>query len=386
MKKPIGIRILALAWLAAAVLPVTLGAQGTDTGGLSPLLSISLVGIKPYTRLDDGYDLLAGIDASEIAAIEGSSDLIDSDLEAVLLVDRRRDVAINYMSAESIKAIDAFLGTPGAERDRKLYAIIRMKAASIQFSSMDPSLKKKTLANYELMMKSIIAKGNITASEAESFYKTAVTAEVDRVVGEEFSKVSFMTTDNSKGMDATFSVILNKKGTGYAVSYRCGGDWQTVSVTSLSELSKYGFTPKQIEDCTLQANNIPILIYSNLTYPQDERNPMKVVARLIKDFLLAPDETKFNTLASLSLIYWLYSKYHPVYETTDRAFGHSLGALSPMLVSSYVDRVNQMAMGKVSVAFYPEPKALGTYLFPVGDGVFLQIAPDGRETGRLRYP
>jgi hypothetical protein len=355
MKKLIMPVILAVC-LAGALSPVTVCAQ--DTGTLSLLPAISVFGFQTPSYHPSDPVVATGIPLlvkMEYGKIEG-----ESNLDTI-----EEFYTAYYFSPLKIDSVEAVLPKDGKRFPLVLYTMWKMKAAGVMFSTMDPELKKKTLANYDQIEKTILTKGGVSVAEAEAYYKTAVAAEVDRVVAEQFSRVHFRTTDKK------YDVTLQKTGEGYVVNFDDAlGHVNTYSVKSLSELSKYGFTAKQIEDCRINSGNIPVVVYSTPAYPQDERNPMKVVARLIKDFLIAPDETRFNTLASLSLIYARYSKDHPVYATTRSSFGNSLVSLSSMLGSSYQDRVNQMAMGQIPVAFLPptSPKDLAWFMFPIASG------------------
>jgi hypothetical protein len=376
MKKSTGLRVLVLSSLFATVLPVSMTAQGGDIslGYRGPLAVYHYVtdnwATLSTTTALSGEDSVIKNLLEMAGSLEGDLTKIDSEIELTYLIEKASltpNMTIITPDKTIGRVIEAYFEPLIDEKDvfYDLCLVFQMRKVGLMFSSLPT--RDKDMVSCDLALKRLIKNEGLDPVAVESRYKTAVAAEVDRVVSEEFAKVWFMTSDKK------YNVILTLKGSGYEVSYNgfdASGTYRTYTVSSLTEMSKYGFTAKQIEDCRINAGNIPVVVYSNPAYPQDERNPMKVVARLIKDFLIAPDETKLNTIASLSIMYFRYRKDHPVYTTANSAMESALLALSPMLGRSIGQRVDAMFSSKIPVAFLPptSPKDLAWFMFPIASG------------------
>jgi hypothetical protein len=314
------------------------------------------------------------IKSKDIAAIEGKDNILDSDEEKLTALVLNPE-AITVFPADAISYVNASL--PETEKYKILYTMWRTKADAIQFSSMDLTEKKKLLGEdltgntsgqYYIIKKSILDKGKISVAEADTYYEAAkakLAADAPKFLDKELSTVTFT------AIDGVNRVTILAKGTVYDVTYgNSSVGYTTKTVKSFDELSKYGFTPTQIQDCKYNAQNIPLI---SLLADEKGKKIYTALQDLTVEHILRPTQNSFDNLvaAQQSLIEKAVYENKEFFSACLTSFVVALRQINPILGNSVGDLANTKALRREAIVFNPKmyadifsQRVLVSYLIP----------------------
>jgi hypothetical protein len=195
----------------------------------------------------------------QIAALDYRSNSIDSTLELALAVQYTR--AVKDRPVEAVKILPE-----GRASDVILVAATHAKLQMLKF--LDPENRDR-IGRYELMIRTLMQRNNITQAEIN----TGIRALISGTVDEEFNEISFLIDNYSANSRFSYNAVLTRTAQNqYILSYERpdvpNSRKETDPVSSLDALSSAmrnsgDFVPAAINTVRAQAALIPAVVLSD---------------------------------------------------------------------------------------------------------------------------
>jgi hypothetical protein len=362
----------------SAIMPAHLVADPGKPRMIDIKTILSKIGIKEEGgSIDSSNDIVRSIPRSERAiygSIEGVERLLDTPEEFITAI---WFYPIEIKDAKYLAQVNQELppGKPGA---LKLCAMWMEKRAVMQSYLLDNDSKKEQIARYDLIIKTLMKKGQINEVELKAYYTAAITNSMASLVRDIYNVREYTTQDKA------FNLSVKRLIKGYEVSIN-GAD--PVTVNSYDELAKYGLSKKQIDD---ELNYIQFPVDS-ISYGQHKL----LVTSLIDYFLAYPNNDKeYKMLSAIPYLYFknrtqnnmnmdVYSpSFFSILKNINKDFSFSIDGISFLAMTSKINPVTNKKYADELLGVLPAGFESELCVLPTG-GVITDALAARREVDKL---